>query len=98
MGVRMIKHFIQAELRIDTAHTVTWLDAAMKPRPGMVLLFKDDPRPWTVVHHDYSSVDSDRLERIYPVSQACGRKLEAAMLMCRASLKCKRRLFTLKER
>ncbi len=41
---------IQVELRTDTTSTLTWLDAALKPKPGMVLLCKDDPRPWTVVH------------------------------------------------
>jgi hypothetical protein len=46
----MERHVIQVELRTDTTHTLTWLDAALKPKPGMVLLSKDDPRPWTVVH------------------------------------------------
>jgi hypothetical protein len=45
-----MEHVIQVELRTDTTHTLTWLDAALKPTPGMVLLCKDDPRPWTVVH------------------------------------------------
>ena len=31
---------IQVELRTDTTHTVTWLDAALKPKPGMALLCK----------------------------------------------------------
>ena len=43
-------HVVQVELKTDTTHTLTWLDAALKPKPGMVLLCKDDPRPWTVVH------------------------------------------------
>jgi hypothetical protein len=30
--------------------TVTWLDGALKPKPGMALLCKGDLRPWTVVH------------------------------------------------
>jgi hypothetical protein len=41
---------IQVEIRTGTTHTVTWLDAALKPKPGMALLCKGDPRPWTVVH------------------------------------------------
>jgi hypothetical protein len=45
-----MEHLIQVELRTDTTHTVTWLDAALKPKSGMVLRCKDDPRPWTVVH------------------------------------------------
>jgi hypothetical protein len=45
-----MEHVIQVELRTDTTHTLTWLDANLKPKPGMVLLCKDDPRPWTVVH------------------------------------------------
>jgi hypothetical protein len=45
-----VQHVIQVELRTDTTHTLTWLDAALKPKPGMVLRCKDDPRPWTVVH------------------------------------------------
>ncbi|MGD1025774.1 MAG: hypothetical protein ABR880_23575 [Candidatus Sulfotelmatobacter sp.] len=45
-----MEHVIQVELRTDTTHTLTWLDAALKPRPGMVLVCKDDPRLWTVVH------------------------------------------------
>jgi hypothetical protein len=43
-------HVIQVELRTDTTHTLTWLDAALKPKPGMVLLCDGDPRSWTVVH------------------------------------------------
>ena len=46
----MERHVIQVELRTDTTHTLTWLDAALKARPGMVLLCKDDPRQWTVLH------------------------------------------------
>jgi hypothetical protein len=43
-------HVIQVELRTDTTHTLTWVDAALKPMPGMVLLCDGDPRPWIVVH------------------------------------------------
>jgi hypothetical protein len=43
-------HVIQVELRTDTTHTLAWLDAALKLKPGMVLLCDGDPRPWTVVH------------------------------------------------
>lgn len=46
----IMEHVIQVELRTDTTHTLTWLDAALKPKSGMVLRCKDDPRPWTVVH------------------------------------------------
>ena len=49
-GRPYMEHVIQVELRTDTTHTLTWLDAALKPKPGMVLLCKGDPRPWTVVH------------------------------------------------
>jgi hypothetical protein len=45
-----MEHVIQVELRTDTTHTLTWLDANLKAKPGMVLVCKDDPRPWTVVH------------------------------------------------
>ncbi len=45
-----MEHIIQVELRTDTTHMLTWPDAALKPKPGMVLLCKSDPRPWTVVH------------------------------------------------
>jgi hypothetical protein len=45
-----MEHLVQVELRTDTTHTLAWLDAALKPKPGMVLLHKDDHRPWTVVH------------------------------------------------
>ena len=41
---------IQVEIRTGTTHTVTWIDAALKPKPGMALIRKGDPRPWTVVH------------------------------------------------
>lgn len=49
-GVSTMEHLIQVELRTDTTHTLTWLDAALKPKPGMVLFCNGDPRPWTVVH------------------------------------------------
>ena len=29
---------VQVELRTDTSHTMTWLDAALRPNPGMGLL------------------------------------------------------------
>jgi len=45
-----MQHVIQVELKTNTTHTLTWLDAALKPKPGMVLQCKDDFRPWTVVH------------------------------------------------
>jgi hypothetical protein len=45
-----MEHVIQVELRTGPTHTLTWLDAALKPKAGMVLICKDDPRPWTVVH------------------------------------------------
>jgi multisubunit Na+/H+ antiporter MnhE subunit len=45
-----MEHVIQVELRTNTTSTLTWLDASLKPKPGMVLLCKDDQRPWTVVH------------------------------------------------
>lgn len=41
---------IQVELRTDTTHTLTWLDATLVPKAGMVLLRDGDPRPWTVMH------------------------------------------------
>jgi hypothetical protein len=41
---------IQVEIKTGTTHTMTWLDAALKLRPGMILVCKGDPRPWTVVH------------------------------------------------
>jgi hypothetical protein len=41
---------IQVELRTGTTHTVTWLDAALKPKPGMALVCKGDPRLWLVVY------------------------------------------------
>jgi hypothetical protein len=46
----MVAQVIQVEIRTGTTHTVTWLDAALKPKRGMALVCKDDPRPWTVVH------------------------------------------------
>jgi hypothetical protein len=42
-------HVIPVELRPGTTHILTWLNAALKPKPGMVLLCNGDPRPWTVV-------------------------------------------------
>jgi len=35
---------IQVEIRTGCTHTVTWLDAALKPKPGMALLCKGDLR------------------------------------------------------
>jgi len=49
-GKIIMAQLIQVEIRTDTTHTLTWLDAALKAKPGMILLCKDDPRPWTVVH------------------------------------------------
>lgn len=43
-------HVIQVELRSGTTHTLTWLNAALKPKPGMVLICGGDPRRWIVVH------------------------------------------------
>jgi hypothetical protein len=44
-----VAQIIQVEMRTGTTHTMTWLDAALKPKPGMVLLCKGDARRWTVV-------------------------------------------------
>jgi hypothetical protein len=41
---------VQVEIRTGTTHTMTWLDAALKLKPGMVLVCKGDPRRWSVVH------------------------------------------------
>jgi hypothetical protein len=41
---------IQVEIKTGTTHTITWLDAALKLKPGMALVCKDDPRPWSIVH------------------------------------------------
>jgi hypothetical protein len=49
-GESIMAQIIQVELRTDTTHTVTWLDAALKPKPGMALVCKGDSRPWVVVH------------------------------------------------
>jgi len=49
MGECTMEHVIRVELRTDTTHAVAWLDAALKPKAGRVLVCKDDPRPWTVV-------------------------------------------------
>jgi hypothetical protein len=43
-------HLVQVELITGTTHTVTWLNAALKPKPGMILLCTGDSRQWTVVH------------------------------------------------
>jgi len=40
----MDRHVIQVELRTGATQTLTWLDAALKPKPGTVLFCKDDPR------------------------------------------------------
>jgi len=41
---------IQVEIRTGTTHTMTWLDAALKPKQGMVFVCKGDQRRWSVVH------------------------------------------------
>jgi hypothetical protein len=41
---------IQVELRTGTTHTLTWLNTTLKPKLGMVVLCKGNPRRWTVVH------------------------------------------------
>src|SRR5579862_3523534 len=46
----LMAQVIQVEMRTATTHAVTWLDASLKPKPGMVLVCKGDPRAWSVVH------------------------------------------------
>jgi hypothetical protein len=41
---------IQVEIKTGNTHTITWLDAALKLKPGMALVCKGDPRSWWVVH------------------------------------------------
>jgi hypothetical protein len=41
---------VQVEIKSGTTHTVTWLASALKPKPGMVVVCKGDPRQWSVVH------------------------------------------------
>ena len=57
----IVEHVIQVEIRSENTHTLTWLHAALKPKPGMVLLHKDDHRPWTVVHA-YSTPQEMRID------------------------------------
>jgi len=45
-----VAHVIQVEIRTGTTHTVTWLNATLKPKPGMALVCKGDLRQWTIVH------------------------------------------------
>jgi hypothetical protein len=40
-----MSQIVQVELRTDTTHTMTWLDAALRPNPGMGLLCKGCPAP-----------------------------------------------------
>ena len=54
-----MEHIVQVELRTDSTHTLTWLDATLKPKPGMVLLCKDDERAWTVVHAYSTAQESE---------------------------------------
>ena len=49
-GELIMAQVIQVEIRTGTTHTMTWLDAALKPKLGMVLVCKGDPRRWSVVH------------------------------------------------
>jgi hypothetical protein len=49
-GRRSMAQVIQVEVRTGTTHTVTWLDTALKTKPGMVLVCKGDPRRWSVVY------------------------------------------------
>jgi hypothetical protein len=46
----MMPRAIQVEIKTGTTHTITWLDAALKLKPGMALVCKGDPRSWCVVH------------------------------------------------
>lgn len=66
-----MEHVIQVELRTDTTHTLTWLDAALKPKPGMILLCKGDPRQWTVMHvygiTAHEQEESSLAWRLWPV-------------------------------
>ena len=40
---------IQVEIQTGVTHTLTWLEATMKPRTGMNMTHKGDPRLWTIV-------------------------------------------------
>jgi hypothetical protein len=46
----MMAWAIQVEIKTGTTHTITWLDAALKLKPGMALVCKGDLRSWSVVH------------------------------------------------
>ena len=35
-----MSQIVQVELRTDTTHTMIWLDAALRPNPGIGLLCK----------------------------------------------------------
>jgi hypothetical protein len=49
-GRKSMAQVIQVEIKTGTTHTLTWLDAALKLKPGMALVCKGDPRSWSVVH------------------------------------------------
>jgi len=68
-----MEHLIQVELRTDTTHTLTWLDAALKPNSGMVLCCKDDPRPWAVVHtYGITTQEMKDIHKDWKVGALCG--------------------------
>ena len=68
-----MEHAIQVELRTDTTHTLTWLDTALKPKSGMVLRCKDDPRPWTVVHaYGITALEMTDINTDWKVAGLCG--------------------------
>jgi hypothetical protein len=52
---------------------LTWLDTALKPKSGMVLRYKDDPRPWTVVHaYGITALEMTDINTDWKVAGLCG--------------------------
>jgi hypothetical protein len=61
---------IQVEIKTGTTHTITWLDAALKVKPGMALVCKGDA---LVVRRTHIPSHGAR-------SEGLGRRLEGSRL------------------
>jgi hypothetical protein len=74
----MMAQVIQVEIRTGTTHTLTWLDSALKLKPGMALVCKGDPRPWSVVHTYLTTVQVKDTSIEWKVDNCRAAKREAS--------------------
>lgn len=63
---------VQVELQTGNTHTLTWVESSLKPKVGMSMTRKGDPRTWIVVEV-YSLIprSMDFVDKVWKIGVTC---------------------------